>query len=1558
MELDQNTGSTPGASPRQDAAPPKHPTRRRIVRNIVTSAEGKLVNVARRPGHLFVCALGCCCGDTVHGSAPVPTDLYHEEWERRRLRPHVHLTISGCLGPCPLANVAMLLYEGRSLWFHSLNSERQVLALYDYIESMVAARSYLPPPSGLAELQFTSFDWDGHGENAREVPRSADAEGEGGFVMLSHADTDLLALARVVERLGPDFPTVRGYQIGHVQNEEDACAFVDAVVPGADVVILRLLGGAGSFRGGFERVVERAAQDQQWLVCLPGTGTLDPELTAASNVGAAVAHEALAYLELGGLKNVEHLLRFLSDHLLTTGYGYDAPEPQPRHSVYYESAASGNAQAPTVGVLFYRSHLLAGNTAFVDAIIAAIEARGARALAVATSSLQDYDAVPGSAAESGEADALPTALRFFMRDGEPRIDALITTTSFAAATGAEGAATVGSSARQQRGDPFAILGVPIVQAITSTSRREPWATSLRGLTPIDTAMNVAIPELDGRIIGVPVSFKEPVIAGNYPSQGIEDRRTNSDRQIAALAYAPEHDRIERTVGLALRLAALRAKPNPQKRIAFLLTDYNAKASRVGAAVGLDTPASLLRILAALRDAGYTIGALPEDPDTLLQMLIDRGSYDREALTAAQLASAAARVPGDRYKRWLAELPTLRQEAVTGQWGAPPGRYYVDGTGALGLAGLEFGNAFVAIQPPRGYGMDPAAIYHTPDLPPPHPYLALYRWLAEPAERGGWGADAIVHVGKHGTLEWLPGKSVGLASDCFPDLLLGELPLVYPFIVNDPGEGAQAKRRTHAVIIDHLTPPMTTAEGYGEVEELARLVDEYYQLEQLDPSKLPLLQAQIWDLIVRARLDADLGQLLNRDAATHTHTWDPQFHPDGVPYTISDMGALDFAHLLENINGYLCDLTSAQIRDGLHVLGQTPTGQQLIDTLQCLVRVPNLDVPSLRDGIASWYGLRLDVILGDLGDRIAAPSSTTRAYGSSDPTPSPSMEAAGGHEPSPSPSMGDGWGGGDIRALAATVGRPIATNADALEAIDRLGQRLLEHLAVHDFQSTAIPSVLAAVLGERPAGPEAGKARLERTLGFVCEELVPRLRRTDDEITNLLAALAGRHVPAGPSGAPTRGMAQVLPTGRNFYGVDPRGLPTAAAWTVGQRLADELIERYLADEGRYPDSVGISIWGTSLMRTHGDDVAEVMALIGVRPRWQAESRRLVGFEVIPLEELGRPRVDVVCRISGFFRDAFPDLIAMLDEAIRTVAELDEPREANAVRRHVLAARGRLEAAGLAPDAAAERAGYRIFGSPPGAYGAGILPLIDERNWRTDADLAEVYVNWGGYAYGAAAYGEDARPEFRTALAGVQAAVKNQDNREHDIFDSDDYFQYHGGMIAAIRSLTGANPRRYFGDSADPQRPRVRSLKEEALRVYRSRVVNPKWIASMQRHGYKGALELAATVDYLFGYDATSDVVDDWMYERLAEAYALNTELQSFFRQSNPWALRDLAARLIEAMDRGLWANPTPELRQRLNAVYLQADADVEARLGGPERGSARPVVSPDPRVGDEAADRTK
>ena len=453
----------------------------------------------------------------------------------------------------------------------------------------------------------------------------------------------------------------------------------------------------------------------------------------------------------------------------------------------------------------------------------------------------------------------------------------------------------------------------------------------------------------------------------------------------------------------------------------------------------------------------------------------------------------------------------------------------------------------------------------------------------------------------------------------------------------------------------------------------------------------------------------------------------------------------------------------------------------------------------------------------------------------------------------------------------------------------------------------------------------------RTLRFACEVIVPRLERTPDEIANMLRALQGEYVPAGPSGAPTRGLAHVLPTGRNFYSVDPKTLPSPIAYQVGTDLARALLDKYLAEEGSYPESVGIVVWGTSAMRTHGDDIGEVLALLGVRPVWQTESRRVTGVEVIPLAELGHPRIDVTLRISGFFRDAFPNLVHLVDTAIRTVADLDEPLDQNFVRKHYLADCTTYAAAGMAAPDAQARSLYRVFGSKPGTYGAGILPLLDERNWRSDQDLAAVYVAWGGYAYTQETYGAEAASECKTRFAQMAIAVKNQDNREHDIFDSDDYMQYHGGMVATVRALTGQNPKAYFGDSSDPGRSRVRELADEARRVFRTRVVNPKWVQSMQRHGYKGAFEMAATVDYLFGYDATAHVVEDWMYTQLTDQYVLDPQVQQFFQEKNPWALRNIIERLMEAVQRGLWEQPDEVQLAQMRQVYLQLEGELEDRM---------------------------
>ena len=1423
-----------------------------IKRQRVTRSDGKAINLVQRRGHLSYCYNACCCGRVDRGYAPIPVELYKSEWLRRKLRNSVHMTKGGCLGPCTLANVVTLLFDGHSIWFHSINNDWQIIAIFDYIESMVRADRYLVPPSDLAEYVFQYYTWKGS-ENATVAGQTAlPTEG---IVFMTHADTDLLALNRAMESLPDEFPKTLGISLLAIKSEEQMAQLLEREIAEAKIIMVRIHGRLSSIPG-FGKLVQLAKEREQHLIVVSGTGDLNPEFAAVSTVSPAILQETLTYLQAGGYNNINSLLFFLSDHLLMTGFGAEAAVQLPEHGIYHPDLPENadisdwlkyrNSSFATIGITFYRAHWISGNTSFVDAIIRSLEDKNVNVLPIFTSSLKAVNP------ESGK----PFAFAFFDFPGA-EISVLINTISFAI-TDIQPPGIVSKPVKSLTG-----LDVPILQAIASGMSRGPWESSARGLNPLDTAMNVAIPEFDGRIITVPVSFKE---------KGKETK-----------GYESLENRVERVAGLAIRFARLRHLKNSEKRIAFIFTNSNTKASQVGNAVGLDAPASLMNILHAMQAEGYQINHLPATGNELIHTLIDRCSYDQNYLTPEQLSSAAGHVSFDQYKKWFEELPDLLRQKMNKQWGPSPGETYVH-NGNIALAGLDLGNVFVALQPPRGYGMDPDAIYHQPDLPPTHHYYAMYRWL-----RDGWGADAIVHVGKHGTLEWLPGKGIGLSENCFPDALLADLPLFYPFIINDPGEGSQAKRRAHAVVVDHLTPPMTSADSYGELAQLTQLVDEYYQVESLDPAKLPLLQRQIWELIKQTNLDADLAAMLSRDHGDHKHDWDDEMTPEGVPVTLTEMDGKDIAHLIEDIDGYLCELGAAQIRNGLHTLGEMPVSDALIDMLQSLTRLPNAAIPGLQSEIATVFQFDLESLLTKKGEKltnISAPFQTL-------------------------------------------AGRQVVTGADALDVIDELSNHLFRLLENHQFDPESINQVIFETFDLAP--DQHNLFGIRSILEFVCEELLPNLARTDEEITNLLHGLSGGYVPAGPSGAPTRGMAHILPTGRNFYAVDPRVLPSKAAWEVGQQLAHEVLDRHVKETGRYPESVGISIWGTSAMRTHGDDVAEVLALLGVRPLWQAESRRITGVEVIDLAELGRPRIDVTTRISGFFRDAFPHLIDLMDEAVQLVIAMDEPVEENFIRKHYLKDLAELQKDNnLSVEEAEERAGYRIFGAAPGSYGAGILPLIDEKNWHSDADFAQAYVNWGGYAYSRNAQGVDARSEFKQRLAGVEVALHNQDNREHDIFDSDDYLQFHGGMIATIRNLTGQQPKHYFGDSQNPARPVVRDLKEETLRVFRSRVVNPKWIESIKKHGYKGGLELTSTVDYLFGYDATAKVVDDWMYEKVTETYALDPAMQQFFEESNPWALHAIAERLLEAVQRGMWAEPSAEALEGLKNLYLKSEELLEMR----------------------------
>jgi cobaltochelatase CobN len=1160
-----------------------------------------------------------------------------------------------------------------------------------------------------------------------------------------------------------------------------------STVAGAELVVVRLLGSPHDLWPG----LEAARASGTPLVILGGEQQPSAELMELSTVPIGLAAEAHRYLAEGGPANLAQLHAFLSDTVLLTGEGFEPPQPIAAWG-YAPRPAPADPALPRIGILYYRAHQASGNTAFAHALADAVDATGQGVgLPIFAGSLRSAP------------DDLYQALG--------TLDALIVTVL---AAGGSVPAGVSAGGDDESWDVarMAALDIPVLQGLCLTSSRAEWEASDDGVTPLDSASQIAIPEFDGRIITAPFSFKE------IDDQGLPH-------------YVADAERAARVARVAVNHARLRKTPNSRKRLALVLSAYPTKHARIGNAVGLDTPVSAIRLLRRLRDAGYDLGDatgstdeslvhrlldMRDDTaagDALIHALIAAGGQDEEWLTSAQLTDAHVRISKDEYDAWTVDLPSDLRERMVRAWGEPPGGLFTNDAGELVLATLRAGNVVLLIQPPRGFGENPVAIYHDPDLPPSHHYLAAYRWLEH-----GFGAHAVVHLGKHGSMEWLPGKNAALSPSCGPDAAIGNLPLVYPFLVNDPGEGAQAKRRAHATIVDHLVPPMARAESYGDIARLEQLLDEHANIAAMDPAKLPAIRGEIWQLMRSAEMHRDLG-LEERP------------------------GDEEFDDFLLHVDGWLCEIKDAQIRDGLHVLGDPPTGETRVNLVLSILRASQV-----------WGGV-----------------------------------------------------GNAVPGLRTVLGLKDAGDLRAVDETEARARHLVEQLEAVGWDASVIPA-----LHDDP--------EVQRVLRFAAEEVVPRLARTTDELGAVLHALDGGFVPAGPSGSPLRGLVNVLPTGRNFYTVDPRAVPSRLAWQTGQAMADSLLQRYLEESGEYPSSVGLSVWGTSAMRTSGDDVAEVLALLGIRPVWDEASRRVSRLDVVPLDDLGRPRVDVTVRISGFFRDAFPHVVAMLDDAVRMVAELDEPDEDNFVRAHTRA--------DLAEHGDPRRATTRIFGSKPGSYGAGILQAIESGTWRDDADLAEVYTAWGGFAYGRDLDGAPAAEDMRANYRRIKVAAKNVDSAEHDIADSDDYFQYHGGMVATVRALTGADPEAYVGDSTSPDAVRTRTLSEETARVFRARVVNPRWIAAMQRHGYKGAFELAATVDYLFGFDATAGVVHDWMYEKLATEYVLDDTNQQFLRGSNPWALRGIVERLHEAAERGLWAEPDAEVMAELQRVYLEVEGDLE------------------------------
>jgi cobaltochelatase CobN len=1216
------------------------------------------------------------------------------------------------------------------------------------------------------------------------------AQTPGDIVLLSSADTELALLAAAQARSAvrdPQIPRLRLASVLRLGHNFSVDLYMETVA-GARLVIARLLGGSAYWPYGVERLVETCRAHGIPLALLPGDDKPDAELCEVSTLPPEAIHRLWRYLVEGGPANAENMLRYAGSLI-----GHEAAWAEPaallRAGFYWpertlpsldEIAAEWRGEAGIVPIVFYRALVQSGNTAPVDALARALSARRLRPLPIFVQSLKD-----------GEAAALFG-------------------TAFAAAPPAVILNATGFSVRAGAGsDPLAAADCPVLQVVFAGNDEESWRAGARGLGSRDLAMNVALPEIDGRILSRAVSFKAPL--GRDPE-------TEAD----LVGYRPVADRVSFVADLARNWARLRAKPAGERRVALILANYPNRDGRIGNGVGLDTPASAIVILRALVGAGYRIADAPQDGGALVRRLLAGPTNANPGAPGAESLSFAD------YSAFFATLPRAVQQAVEARWGPGerdpffrPGRL---DCGRFAIPAFCTGNIAVLIQPTRGYNIDPKSTYHDPALVPPHAYFAAYAWLAE-----DFRADAIIHLGKHGTLEWLPGKALALSAECFPEAVLAPLPHLYPFIVNDPGEGTQAKRRAQAVIVDHLTPPLTRAGSYGALAELERLIDEYYEAVQGDSRRIAVLAAAILDQARASGLAGDCG------------------------ITSEDQPA----PALRKLDGFLCELKELQIRDGLHVFGASPKGGQLDALLLAFARVGRGAAPedaSLLRALGADLGLGQDPLALDFAEPWSGP-----------------------------------------RPVLLTGAGPWRSAGDTVERLEALALRL--------------------IAGE--TRPAASWRRTRAVLDWVERDLRLVVAGCGEaEIAGLLAGLDGGLVAPGPSGAPSRGRPEVLPTGRNFFSVDTRAVPTQAAWQLGWKSAALLLERHAQEYGNYPARVALSAWGTANMRTGGDDVAQALALIGARPVWEPSSGRVTGFEILPASVLDRPRVDVTLRVSGFFRDAFPGLIDLVDAAARAVAALDEPPEINPLAARVTHDRRTLENQGVAPKEAERRAGYRVFGSKPGAYGAGLQTLIDERIWQGEADLANAYLGWSGYAYGAGAEGRAERAMLEARLAAAEAVLHNQDNREHDLLDSDDYYQFEGGLALVVRQLSGRAPAVWHNDHSRPDMPRIRSLREELGRVVRGRAANPRWIAGVMRHGYKGAAEIAATVDYLFAFAATSRAVDDAHFDALYDAYLVDDAVRRFMAEHNLAALAEVNLRFAEAIDRGLWRPRRNSVREAL------------------------------------------
>ena len=1153
---------------------------------------------------------------------------------------------------------------------------------------------------------------------------------------------------------GLDFLEINLKSLRDLRDERTRREFLDYLKAEADLIIVS--------HSGFDGTVDEVLSKVRDKLIINFGYT-------ASFVSPRVTREQLStiyrYFRLGGVENMRNALSYIGTEFFDLDLEAPPPKEMQWEGIYHPASPTlfssiddyiewyGEERitsASTVGLIFYRSHVVTGDLEVEDAVISALERRGLTVIPVFS---WDF---PNKEFEIAGNDTVIE--RFFIKDNKSMIDLLI---------------DLQSSFLIHTEDRSVLnrMDVPIIKGVVTYHKSEDeWREDPHGLEG-ELVWSVVMPEFEGII--------EPLMTGARVRDAVGGATSEH--------FSPITKRIEHLADRVLKWANLRKKPMNDRKIVFVLHNSPCAGleSNVGAGSNLDTLESLSRILQRIKEEGYSINDLPIDGEELIDRIMGRKAISDFRWTSVdeivKKGGAIHLLDKTTYLSWFDEFPQNVQECMVEGWGEPPGNAMIH-QGKIVITGLNLGNVLVCTQPKRGcYGArcdgSVCKILHDPDIPPTHHYIATYRFFGEI-----WGADAIVHVGTHGNIEFLPGKSVGLSESCYPDIAIGDIPHIYIYSVDNPSEGIVAKRRSYAALVDHMLPVMTESGTYGKLNDLERLIGEYELAKTSDHARAHALEHLILEAIDEANLKSEI-----------------ESHEDTA-----------FEDVVKKAHDAVSRIKESLINKGLHVFGETPRGDEKTELITSMIRFDE-DTRKIFDN-----------------DR------------------------------------------------------------------DRLKEAVTHILEDPDSD-----------------GKIASKVR----------DISERIDLCKNEITSLLHGFDGGYITPGPSGLPTRGRWDVLPTGRNFYTLDPTRIPTRAAWRVGRKLAANLIEKYERETGRIPENCGMILFSTDITWADGEELSQILYLIGVEPEWD-EPGRIKNLGIIPLDELGRPRIDITVRISGIMRDSFMQVIELLDDAIRRVAELNEPPDMNFIRKHALAQE--------TDGQEWERAKTRIFGSKPGTYGAGVNLAVNASAWENEEDLANVFLYWSGYAYGKGIQGKESHEELLNQLKTVDLSFRSNPTDEHDLFGCCCYYGYHGGLTAAARSLSGKDVKAYHGDTRNPSDVQVTDLSDEIKRVVRTRLLNPKWIEGMKEHGYRGASEISGKVTKVYGWQATTHEVDDWIFDDITRTYILDNEMREFFEEKNPWALEEMGRRLLEAYERDLW-DPDPEVLDKLKKHYIEIEGWMEERM---------------------------